>query len=309
MVIDRDTGKPRGYAFCEYKDEASALSAMRNLNGRDLKGRTLRVDFADNNKINMPDDDVRPSAGSGGGNRPRESFNEPPSRYDNPRGSPPRGHNFEEPPRHSFNQPPSYGYDNTPVPPKTVSPPPQDVDPIRTSLLQVPQLQLYEAVSQMKYLVLTNPDRARQIFAQNPTLAIVMLHIQDILGMMSQQPEPQPQPHVEQPMYAPPPQTMGQQPPMQMPPYGGPPMMDMNAPHAYGAPPSQAPYMMGGGPPVTNPEEAEKLKQILKNMTPQQLQQILQLTPLQLESLDPNYRQQIMFIQQHAAHLASSLRK
>jgi cleavage stimulation factor subunit 2 len=47
LVTDRDTGKPKGYGFCEYADGATALSAMRNLNGYEINGRNLRVDFAD----------------------------------------------------------------------------------------------------------------------------------------------------------------------------------------------------------------------------------------------------------------------
>ena len=47
IVHDQDTGKPKGYAFCEYADAATALSAMRNLNGREWHGRTLRVDRAE----------------------------------------------------------------------------------------------------------------------------------------------------------------------------------------------------------------------------------------------------------------------
>jgi cleavage stimulation factor subunit 2 len=286
MVIDRDTGKPRGYAFCEYKDEASALSAMRNLNGRDLKGRTLRVDFADNNKINMPDDEpTQPTRGGGGGssggNRPRDQYdggNQNRGGYD--RTSPPR-HGYDEPPRHFQPQPSYGGYDN--AQPKQTSPPPQDNDPIRTALQQVPQMQMYDAVSQMKNLVLTNPDRARQVFAQNPTLAIVMLHCQDILGMMNQNPEPASAPY-------------GHPPPMQQP-YGQAP------PQEYGQP---QPYGMPAQPPTP---EAEQLKQILSQITPQQLQAILQLGPQQLEQLDPVQRQQIMFIQQHASNLASSIRK
>jgi cleavage stimulation factor subunit 2 len=30
LVFDRDTGKPKGYGFCEYRDAETALSAMRN---------------------------------------------------------------------------------------------------------------------------------------------------------------------------------------------------------------------------------------------------------------------------------------
>ncbi|RWS28652.1 cleavage stimulation factor subunit 2 tau variant-like isoform X2 [Leptotrombidium deliense] len=50
LVYDRETGKPKGYGFCEYKDQETALSAMRNLNGYELNGRTLRVDNAANER-------------------------------------------------------------------------------------------------------------------------------------------------------------------------------------------------------------------------------------------------------------------
>jgi len=53
MVYDRDTGKPKGYGFCEYKDQETALSAMRNLNGYEIAGRTLRVDNACTEKSRM----------------------------------------------------------------------------------------------------------------------------------------------------------------------------------------------------------------------------------------------------------------
>merc|ERR1712180_486246 len=46
LVYDRETGKPKGYGFCEYQDQETALSAMRNLNQRELHGRNLRVDHA-----------------------------------------------------------------------------------------------------------------------------------------------------------------------------------------------------------------------------------------------------------------------
>lgn len=45
-MYDRETGKPKGYGFCEYKDQETALSAMRNLNGYEIGGRSLRVDNA-----------------------------------------------------------------------------------------------------------------------------------------------------------------------------------------------------------------------------------------------------------------------
>lgn len=47
LVFDRDTGKPKGYGFVEYRDSQTALSAMRNLNGYEIHARALRVYFAE----------------------------------------------------------------------------------------------------------------------------------------------------------------------------------------------------------------------------------------------------------------------
>lgn len=47
MVTDKDSGKPKGYGFCEYHDVQTAQSAVRNLNKYEVNGRMLRVDFAD----------------------------------------------------------------------------------------------------------------------------------------------------------------------------------------------------------------------------------------------------------------------
>ena len=50
LVYDRETGKPKGYGFCEYKDAETAHSAIRNLNNYELGGRNLRVDSAANER-------------------------------------------------------------------------------------------------------------------------------------------------------------------------------------------------------------------------------------------------------------------
>ena len=46
LVYDRETGKPKGYGFCEYQDIETAQSSMRNLNNYDFNGRPLRVGVA-----------------------------------------------------------------------------------------------------------------------------------------------------------------------------------------------------------------------------------------------------------------------
>ena len=46
MAIDRDTGRPKGYAHVDFKDAASANRAVQELNGLQVLGRPLRVDNA-----------------------------------------------------------------------------------------------------------------------------------------------------------------------------------------------------------------------------------------------------------------------
>ena len=46
LVTDKETGKPKGYGFVEYNDPSTAQSAIRNLAGREIHGRNLRVDSA-----------------------------------------------------------------------------------------------------------------------------------------------------------------------------------------------------------------------------------------------------------------------
>eukprot|EP00607_Mallomonas_marina_P007849 CAMPEP_0182418942 /NCGR_PEP_ID=MMETSP1167-20130531/3325_1 /TAXON_ID=2988 /ORGANISM="Mallomonas Sp, Strain CCMP3275" /LENGTH=242 /DNA_ID=CAMNT_0024593441 /DNA_START=68 /DNA_END=796 /DNA_ORIENTATION=+ len=51
IVSDRDTGRPRGFAFVEYLDAPTALSAIRNLDGHELNNRKLRVSYSNNSNL------------------------------------------------------------------------------------------------------------------------------------------------------------------------------------------------------------------------------------------------------------------
>lgn len=46
-MLDKDNNKPKGYGFADYMDQSLMDAAVRLLNGRDVHGRPIRVDFAD----------------------------------------------------------------------------------------------------------------------------------------------------------------------------------------------------------------------------------------------------------------------
>jgi RNA recognition motif-containing protein len=46
VITDRETGRPRGFAFVEMADASAADEAIRKLDGSDLGGRSIRVNEA-----------------------------------------------------------------------------------------------------------------------------------------------------------------------------------------------------------------------------------------------------------------------
>src|SRR5438132_1714214 len=46
IIMDRETGRSRGFAFVEMATAEGAQTAMRELDGTDLDGRTLRINEA-----------------------------------------------------------------------------------------------------------------------------------------------------------------------------------------------------------------------------------------------------------------------
>ncbi len=62
VVMDRDTGRSKGFGFVDVADAAAARQAIADLNGRQMGDRTLTVNEA------RPRED-RPRRGGGGGSR------------------------------------------------------------------------------------------------------------------------------------------------------------------------------------------------------------------------------------------------
>ncbi len=57
VITDRETGRPRGFAFVTMPNEEEGRAAIEGLNGRELDGRAITVNEA------------RPKADRGGGGR------------------------------------------------------------------------------------------------------------------------------------------------------------------------------------------------------------------------------------------------
>ena len=61
VIMDRETGRARGFAFVEMTEQSAAEEAIRALDGSELGGRSLRV--------NEAQDKGRGGGGGGGGGR------------------------------------------------------------------------------------------------------------------------------------------------------------------------------------------------------------------------------------------------
>jgi len=46
IITDRETGRPRGFAFVEMEEASAAADAIRALDGSDLGGRNIKVNEA-----------------------------------------------------------------------------------------------------------------------------------------------------------------------------------------------------------------------------------------------------------------------
>lgn len=137
IVFDRETGKPKGYGFCEYKDQETATSAIRNLNGHDLGGRQLRVDSASNEKARDEPDSA-------------------------PVNSHPENHMQQNPIQHQAGPP--------------IAEPLVDAQHlINNVLIGLPPEQLFQICKQLKASLLTNPNETRQLLIQNPQLTYAVL--------------------------------------------------------------------------------------------------------------------------------------
>uniref|UniRef100_A0A093Y7F2 Cleavage stimulation factor subunit 2 n=1 Tax=Talaromyces marneffei PM1 TaxID=1077442 RepID=A0A093Y7F2_TALMA len=140
LMMNPETGKPKGYGFADFADADAAASAVRNLNDYEIMGRKIRVDWPHNNeKDSIPEDYSDPY-------QPQPQAQQPPQQQ-NPSSLPP-------------------------LPPGVEVPPHLDCpNAISQTLSQLPPTQLLDVLSQMKSLAVADPARATELLRTAPQLA------------------------------------------------------------------------------------------------------------------------------------------
>lgn len=307
LVFDRETGKPRGYGFCEFADHETAASAVRNLNNADVGGRPLRIDLADSDPFLEGKTTVRGELLDGSDPRGRwrehREQDRDRDRYDNIRDQP----KSQDPNSFLSSLPPG-----VPITPGSTA-----LDTISQTLATMSPAQLVEVLAQMKAFVITHPDQARALLVAHPQYAYALFQAlllnkivdQSVLQRMLQAtagsgaapgpgipqqphhqmqyqqspPIHQPQPHMPPPMSGPPPASTAppsmfphQQPPSHMP--APPPQQSWYRPPQHAVPPPHSAPM-----PDLNIDPAQR----------QMLMQVLSLTPDQINGLPPSEREAI----------------
>ncbi|KAM7511297.1 hypothetical protein LguiB_010172 [Lonicera macranthoides] len=190
LVIDRETGKPKGYGFCEYKDEETALSARRNLQGYEINGRQLRVDFAENDKNNdRTRDQGRGGPGMAANTDTQKQYGGPAVHGDSGLHQPV---GLQVAMEAAATMARALGGAQTAISNFSENglqshQPVLGTDPLTLQLAKMSRNQLTEILSEIKVMAMQNKELARQLLLATPQLPKAIFQVQIILGVVSPQ--------------------------------------------------------------------------------------------------------------------------
>lgn len=187
LVFDRETGKPKGYGFCEFEDTETAASAVRNLNDKDVGGRPLRIDWADVDPMfegkstsmgYVEGEDLAPGRGA---RRPGPQQGGPGGMMGGGGGGggPGMGMGMRGPMNNMNMNMNMNNANNKPLPPnlpqgQPLPPGVGGTDAISQTLAVLPPNQLLDILAQMKSLVSMAPDQAKTLLNGHPQLAYAL---------------------------------------------------------------------------------------------------------------------------------------
>ncbi|KAG8825809.1 hypothetical protein FRC17_008518 [Serendipita sp. 399] len=269
LVFERGTGKPKGYGFCEYADHETAASAVRNLNGKEVGGRALRIDLAESD----PSLEGRST-----------SF----------------GELLDDERKDGIDSWLSSFPPGVPVPPGKTS-----LDVITETVVGVGQARLFDAIHEMKGMINQEPEHARTLLVANPQLASALLQAMVVHNVVDQgvlarlqvpdakKMPPAPQ-VLQHPQHSVPPSGLWPPPPP--------------APFYQASPiPPPAPHPQAQPPPASNvgnagldPQQQVRdlilhyASDMLTSLTKAMLMQVLSLTMDQINALPVNEREAII---------------
>lgn len=158
LMMNPETGKPKGYGFADFADADAAASAVRNLNDHEVMGRKIRVDWPHNNeKDSVPPDYSQQS---------QPMMNQDPTQQQQITGSAPL----------------------PPLPPGVELPPQIDCpNAISHTLASLPPNQLLDVLTQMKSLAVADPARATELLRQAPQLAYAVFQALLLMNLVEYQ--------------------------------------------------------------------------------------------------------------------------
>ncbi|MEO6514023.1 MAG: RNA-binding protein [Candidatus Saccharimonadales bacterium] len=81
VIMDRDTGRSKGFGFVSMANDAEALVAIEELNGKDFAGRTITVNEARPMEKREPRSGGGGYGGGGGGGRRNDRRQDSGRRY------------------------------------------------------------------------------------------------------------------------------------------------------------------------------------------------------------------------------------